>query len=146
MNAAQKKVIRVLKSANNINCLDLAIDCNKRLNLHLDLFIETWERKMAGENLLYLSGGMTNVPNFKENFNEAEKWLSNIYDVVNPAKYLFDISWYEHIEIDLAVLSLCDEIFMLDGCEYSRGAIIEHTKAKRDGINVMYEANKMPTN
>lgn len=43
------------------------------------------------------------------------------------------------LESDIAILSKCDAIYMLKDWQYSAGATEEHTFAKENGIEVIYE-------
>lgn len=88
---------------------------------------------------IYISGPMTGIPDYKKNFNEAEETLKMAgWDVVNPAKiddFLGDcnFSYDELLKIDIALLDTCDGIYMLEGWENSRGALIEKLYTLQNG-------------
>ena len=143
MTQERLKLIRVLmtcKPEQVGNTYDWAVEVNERMHLYLDKFIETWYRKTQGADLCYISGKITGLPKevYMERFSECADMLSNMYD---PVVVLIDapLTWHEYMEIDLAILSLCDHIFMMRGWEDSEGAKLEHQKAKMLGIDVMYE-------
>jgi hypothetical protein len=91
---------------------------------------------------IYISGKITENENYKQEFEEAENWLTaQGYDVVNPAKccdYPF-FTYAEFMEIDIALLKLCDAIFMLANWQQSNGAKTELAVAKSLGKIVKYQ-------
>ena len=101
---------------------------------------------------IYISGKITGNKNYIEQFAEAEKWLmSQGYEVINPIKFgeAYPHLYYsEYMEIDLALLKLCDAIFMLANWQDSNGAKTELAVAKSLGKTVKYQKyfgrNKLP--
>ena len=94
---------------------------------------------------VYISGPITGVDNFLENFNNAELYLKNHgCEVVNPAKINqnmpADTTYEEYMKIDLAMLDMCDAIYMLNGWQDSKGANREFGYAWAKGITLMHEA------
>ena len=95
---------------------------------------------------IYISGPMTGHPNYEMDFAKAEgKLRAAGHDAVNPAR-LGDIIRTEMdaekwLTIDLALLSVCDAIFMMDGWKDSRGANRELGYALGSGIRVFYEGD-----
>lgn len=92
---------------------------------------------------IYISGGISNVPDYKKKFQSAADILEKFgYEVVNPAKvidFMPKSATYDQImEIDLVLLRQCDGIYMLDGWKESKGAVLEHDTAKRQGMKVFY--------
>ena len=93
--------------------------------------------------LVYISGKITNNENYKNDFLKAEYWLKlNDHKVVNPSR-LIDIfpslEYAQLMAIDYKLIDLCDAIFMLDGCQKSKGACAELSYAKSLGKKVMYQ-------
>ena len=91
---------------------------------------------------IYISGGITNVPNYKEHFAEAEAYLkSQGHEVINPCMIVLPESctWKDYMKIDLCLLSLCDTIYMLKDYEQSKGARIEYGFALTNNLNIMYQ-------
>ena len=92
---------------------------------------------------IYISGKITDNNNYIEQFEEAEKWLTEQgYDVINPSKlalYYTHLYYADFIEIDLALLKLCDAIFMLANWQDSNGAKTELAVAKSLGKTVKYQ-------
>lgn len=103
--------------------------------------------------MVYISGKMTGVPNYREIFakhEEALKTLGN--EVFNPV-YLSDyIIAKNHIDPnkafdeklrgiflkeDIKALVNCDKIYMIPGWETSEGAQLERHVAEKCGIPVI---------
>ena len=97
---------------------------------------------------VYISGPITGVDDYMENFNKAEKYLTSLgYDVVNPAKVdavLPKMSYDEYLRIDLYLLAQCDAIYLLDGWNRSNGARAEMKDALMIGIDIYLETEEMP--
>ena len=92
--------------------------------------------------MVYISGGITNVPNYKEHFAEAEAYLkSQGHEVINPCMIVLPESctWSDYMKIDLGLLSLCDTVYMLKGYSKSRGAMVELKTAMQLNKNIIYQ-------
>lgn len=81
--------------------------------------------------IVYISGPMTGLPEFNypefERVSEALKELG--YEVVSPAQpeLLGDgIGWDFCMRSSIVLLMKCNAIYMLDGYENSRGAMLEY--------------------
>ncbi len=91
---------------------------------------------------IYISGPITNAPNFKEAFQKAEDALNaQGYEVVNPCKLPHDHgkSWAAYISEDLKALLKCPAIYMMQGWWGSLGACVELRAAKKIGLRIIYE-------
>lgn len=86
--------------------------------------------------IVYLSGPITGVPDYKERFAAAATLLLDQgHTVVNPANLVGSviegsIPNERIMRMDLALLSACDAICLLPGWEMSRGAREERVRAK----------------
>jgi len=72
-------------------------------------------------------------------FDKYDKLFSSYgFDVINVCKVEQDeellLTWEEYLKRDLAYLSKCDCVVLLDGWKYSRGATLEHFIATQTGI------------
>ncbi len=79
---------------------------------------------------IYISGPITGTKDYMERFEEAEKELtSKGYVVINPAKVNAllpaDTEWKGYMGTSMAMLKLCDTIYMLKGWHNSTGAKME---------------------
>lgn len=96
---------------------------------------------------IYISGGITGIKNYKENFETAENYLLNQgFEIVNPVKVgekLGSVSYPLYMRADLEELLHCTHIYMMDKWWMSKGAIVELIVAKVCGIVVSY-ADKPP--
>ncbi len=94
---------------------------------------------------IYLSGPITGAENYKEKFEEAESIIYALaekqcvhVDVFNPAILPEGFTYKEYIDMCIPILSMCDQIVMLDDWETSRGATLEKIYAETVGINLTY--------
>lgn len=93
---------------------------------------------------IYISGGITDVPNYPTKFRLAEEFLIKYgFNVLNPCR-CNDIlppnaEHSDYMTISLAALSLCDSIYMLKGWSKSKGANIEFEYALRNGYKIFFE-------
>lgn len=77
---------------------------------------------------VYLSGPITGVENYRENFRKAEFELKELgYEVINPCnlEHEHNQSYAAFMKEDITALLTCDLIYMLPGWEKSKGAQLE---------------------
>ena len=94
---------------------------------------------------IYISGKITDNPNYKAEFEAAELALKIAgFQPVNPAEeHLPDgATWADYMRHDIKLLSDCDAIYMLNGWRESAGARIEHKLAQDLGMGIIYEIKK----
>lgn len=87
----------------------------------------------------YLSGSVTNDPDFRDKFARAEFQLKKYgFKVLNPVKHEKDgKEWSYYLKKDLRKLTKCQGIILLDGWENSRGARLELKVAQELGFKIM---------
>lgn len=101
--------------------------------------------RQKGDTLrIYISGGITNVPNFKENFDKAEEKLkreNKNMEIINPTMIVLPNSCThdDYMKIDLMLLDLADAIYMLKGWEKSLGANREYGYALAKNKMILME-------
>lgn len=93
---------------------------------------------------IYISGSISGrkPQEYKAHFAKAGERLSAMgYQVINPLNNGLNEgdTWHAHMRADIRLLTYCDEIFMLDGWERSKGATAEHALAEALGILIHYE-------
>lgn len=88
---------------------------------------------------IYISGAITNNPDYPMQFSKKIYELSKDYAVLHPLMIKADLSWKEYMRIDLAMVYVCDCIYMMKGWENSRGAKIEQFYAELLGKEIIYE-------
>lgn len=92
---------------------------------------------------IYISGKISGIEEEAPAlFKEAQNLLeSQGYEVVNPMEFNHehDKSWSSFMKEDIKALCDCDEIYMLDNWQHSRGAVIEHNLASNLGMVRHYQ-------
>lgn len=95
---------------------------------------------------IYISGAITNNPNYKEDFERAEDYLQREYpsaDIINPAlvnSFLPKSTTYEeYMKMSFCMLDMCEAIYMLKGWEKSCGANRELGYALAKDMIIMHE-------
>lgn len=87
---------------------------------------------------IYLSGPISGVSNYKENFAKAEASLHERCPdavIINPSMLPLGMSNKDYIMTDLQLLSSADILALLPGWETSTGAKLEKLFAQYIGIN-----------
>lgn len=96
---------------------------------------------------IYISGKMTGLPDFNyPKFNKVAKQLRRMgYTVYNPAEMISDPSftWSDYMREAIKMMLECDTVYLLDGFETSKGAIIEINLAKNLGMTIVTESGKI---
>ena len=96
--------------------------------------------------VVYISGAITNNPNYELDFKIREAHLHQMgYRVVNPVKigkklestFYEKPKWEDYMKVCLQELLRCDGISMLDGWEKSKGAAMEHDIAVKLGMQIV---------
>lgn len=75
---------------------------------------------------IYISGPITNVLDYKEKFDQAEKHLKEKYpnaEIINPTMIVLpsNCTHEDYMKIDFMLLDLCDAIYMMQGWDWSKG-------------------------
>jgi hypothetical protein len=80
--------------------------------------------------LVYISGAITNDPNYKDKFAKAEKYLTDKgHEVINPAKVaesLPELDYGLYLHIDKALIGICEAVYFLKDWGQSKGAREEY--------------------
>lgn len=93
---------------------------------------------------VYISGPITDTDDYIERFDKAQKYLESLgCSVINPAlvnsNLPDDTTYDQYMKMSIAMLEMCDAIYLLHGYEKSRGANLELWKARKLGIQVLRE-------
>lgn len=93
---------------------------------------------------IYISGAITGIKNYKEQFAKTQKELEKQgFEVINPT--LFDkampkgTTYEEFMNLDLFLLDMCEAIYMLKNWNKSCGANREYGYALAKDKIIMYE-------
>lgn len=98
---------------------------------------------------IYISGGISNAKDYRNEFFMAEEFLSIGFDnIVNPVTiadnlkfpgaYTEKDKYKEYMRADLKALLECTHIFMLKNWKTSKGACFELKTAKICGLEIIY--------
>lgn len=92
---------------------------------------------------IYISGPIEGVDNYREKFERAKRIIEkggHKAVTINPAGLdLYGLTREQILNVDLALLDLCDTIYMLKGWESSCGANREYGYALAKGMDIMFE-------
>lgn len=100
---------------------------------------------------VYISGPITGTVGYMERFQEIENKMAAAGIVaINPAKVNAQLpntlSHAEYMKTSLAMLDMCEAIYMLDGWQQSKGCSIEFEYAYENGISIYFEKGKIAIN
>lgn len=92
--------------------------------------------------IVYISGMISNNPDYMKEFDEAEKlMLKRGYEVINPAKLNTIMpkssTWNNYMDVCEILLRQANAIALLPNWENSRGAKIEVYLAKKLGRKII---------
>lgn len=92
---------------------------------------------------VYISGPISGCPNGNRSmFYKLASMISKIHHVsgvVNPHELhedAKDLSWIGYMRRDIKAMVECDQVFLLEGWLWSRGARLEYRLAKKLGITI----------
>ena len=92
---------------------------------------------------VYISGGITNNKNYKEDFESAVEWLSkNNHNPINPSRLseiMPNLTYEQYMAIDYKLIELCEAVCMIKGWQKSKGACAELAYAKSLGKKIIYQ-------
>lgn len=98
---------------------------------------------------IYISGSISNNPNYKEDFERAEDYLQREYpsaEIINPAlvnSFLPKSTTHEqYMRMSFCMLDMCDSVYFISGYENSKGACMELGYALAKGKTILFERNK----
>lgn len=100
--------------------------------------------------MIYISGSISNDPNYKQKFSDAKLNLCLqgylVDQIYSPPEFVSKYfkepesqSWHNLMIACLMELEKCKKIYMLKDWDESTGATIEHMWAVKLGLEVIYE-------
>ena len=94
--------------------------------------------------IIYISGPISNIPDFKDNFEKAEEKLKTEFpgaEIINPTMVVLPESCTheDYMRIDFMLLDLADAIYMMKGWELSKGACMEFGYAMAKDLIILKE-------
>ena len=93
---------------------------------------------------IYISGPITNVLDYKEKFDQAEKHLKEKYpnaEIINPTMIVLPSSCTheDYMKIDFMLLDLCNAVYFIQGWEWSKGCNQEYGYAMAKDLIILEE-------
>lgn len=90
---------------------------------------------------IYIAGAISNrLDTYKAVFDTAEvKLKSQGHIVWNPANNPIGLDYEQYFPVCFAMIDQSDAIYLLDGWQYSKGAVREYRYACDNGKMIMYE-------
>lgn len=100
---------------------------------------------------IYISGPITGTRDYMERFQRVEDKMAAAGIVaINPARVNAQLpetlSHAEYMKTSIAMLDMCEAIYMLDGWQQSKGCEIEFEYAYENGIAIYFENGKIDIN
>ena len=90
-----------------------------------------------GKRIAYISGAITENPDYLEQFLLAESYLEiSGFIVLNPAVLPEGMAHAKYLPINDAMISVCDEFFLIPGWEDSAGVAHELKTVKSLGLPI----------
>ena len=91
---------------------------------------------------IYISGPITGDPDYVAHFKQHREKLENKgFQVLDPTVWTREnlkLSYEEYMALDLAMLEVCDAIYMMPGWANSRGALRELDRATELKLKIYY--------
>lgn len=102
---------------------------------------------MTDRSLIYISGGITGVPDFREKFAVAVQEVMLLgHTPISPLEVCMEASlkegvdsWRSFMIADLRALLACEGIYMLRNWADSKGARLEHLVAAGLELEIIYQ-------
>ena len=95
---------------------------------------------------IYISGSISNNPNYKEDFERAEDYLQREYpkaELINPAlvnSFLPKSTTHEeYMRMSFCMLDMADGVYFINGWEESKGANQEYGYALAKDKTILFE-------
>lgn len=88
---------------------------------------------------IYIAGPIAGVPQYANKFRRAAHiWRTRGALVMTPHVLPEGFPWAAYMPICYAMMDACDTIYMLPGWRDSKGATLEHDRAKERGMEIVY--------
>lgn len=90
---------------------------------------------------IYIAGKITGrEDSYKTYFDKAEEKLKQEGHVVmKPSVLPFGFAHHEYLKINFAMIDACEGVYFMKCWKDSRGAIMEHEYAIKEGKSIFYE-------
>ena len=93
--------------------------------------------------MMYLSGAITNCPDYFEHFDNVKTRLeAKSITVISPAHEIERADgkeWADYMAEAICLMRMCNSVYMLNNWRKSTGARLEHALALRWNKTVIYE-------
>jgi hypothetical protein len=88
----------------------------------------------------YIAGKITNNPNYKKQFEEAQKQLEmEGHRVMSPAILPYGFDYEDYMKVCFAMIDVCEAMYMLENWTESPGANREFERGQSTGKLIQYQ-------
>ena len=88
----------------------------------------------------YIAGKITNLDNYKEEFEKAETYLRERgHSTMNPARMTDGFTHEEYMKVCYSMIDVCEMVYFLSNWKDSKGAVMECEYAIKQGKEIVFE-------
>lgn len=89
---------------------------------------------------IYIAGKITDNPEYKNQFGEAENVLiKQGHAVMNPSILPPGFEHYEYMKVCYSMIDVCEGVYFLENWQDSKGAKMEHEYASAGSKKMVYQ-------
>jgi predicted RNA-binding protein len=95
--------------------------------------------------IVYISGGISNVPDYLQRFTAAENELKKKFPeavILNPCRQPQGLTWEAYMTMAAVDVAIADMVYFLRNWRESKGARMEMNLALKYAKDILFEAQK----
>lgn len=134
-----KTKIKYNKYTDNKSCDRCCIHCPESIGKKCDTICKIYKEQGEQSLIVYIAGKITGDKNYKEKFQKAEEYLTELgYTALNPAWLpSTGLEYEQYMRIGAAMLTEADAIYLLQDYKDSPGAIREINQAIKQNKKIL---------